>query len=63
MSVEAQGDTFLAGTPVTLFEKTAAPTFRFDVTRDGQRFLLFEPVAQTPPQMTVIVNWQAGLAK
>jgi hypothetical protein len=62
VSVHAQGDTFVAGRPVPLFEQPDGISF-FDVTEDGQRFLQMEPAARTPSQMTVIVNWQAGLTK
>jgi Tol biopolymer transport system component/tRNA A-37 threonylcarbamoyl transferase component Bud32 len=60
VSVQAQGDTFRTGAPVALFD--AGPgAFAFDMTRDGQRFLLMEPVAGSGSQsMTVVLNWQAG---
>ena len=32
---------------------------RWDVTRDGNRFLIGVPVEQPPPPFTVVVNWQA----
>ena len=65
VSVQAQGDTFRTGTPVTLFEFRPGtflfPGLLFDVTRDGQRFLLTEPTGDSGSQsMTVVLNWQAG---
>lgn len=65
VSVQAQGETFRTGTPVTLFEFRPGtflfPGLLFDVTRDGQRFLLTEPVGDSGSQsMTVVLNWQAA---
>jgi eukaryotic-like serine/threonine-protein kinase len=43
----------------------AAPGFRaqYDVTPDGQRFLLNVPAVEAqPPSVTVVLNWPAGLA-
>ena len=33
----------------------------YDVTRDGQRFLINGPPADSGPPMTVVLNWTAGL--
>ena len=36
---------------------------QYDVTRDGQRFLLNVPVEEGRPQtITVVLNWMVGLA-
>jgi hypothetical protein len=35
----------------------------YDVTADGQRFLALQPAEGVPAQLTVILNWQAGLKK
>jgi hypothetical protein len=63
---------FRSGSPKALF---ATPLFaytitpnvtRYDVTPDGQRFLintLSADGAATPSPITVIVNWQIGLKK
>jgi dipeptidyl aminopeptidase/acylaminoacyl peptidase len=58
------------GTPVALFD-TTIPFPRndgvlsqryYDVTADGQRFLINAPKAQTNPSpITVVLNWTAGL--
>ena len=52
---------FRPGTPKPLFQTSlaAAPALRdYDVTPDGQRFLLNQPVAEPGgPPITVIVNW------
>jgi hypothetical protein len=34
---------------------------RYDVTADGQRFLLIQPVGPPSPPMTVVVNWPSTL--
>ena len=55
--------------PVQLLNGTTSPPgFRaqYDVTRDGQRFLLNLPVedaSAAPPALTVLVNWMAALKK
>jgi eukaryotic-like serine/threonine-protein kinase len=64
------GANFDSGTPVTLFQ--AAPRqpipiydlFVYDVSRDGQRFLIITPVkeAETAP-MSIVLNWTAKLNK
>jgi Tol biopolymer transport system component len=62
------GANFDSGSPITLFQATPRPPvlvydlFVYDVTRDGQRFLINTPVkqAETAP-MSVILNWPAKL--
>jgi len=64
------GANFDAGTPVTLFQ--AAPRqpvpltdrFAYDVSRDGQRFLIITQVRQadTAP-MSIVLNWTKKLNK
>jgi eukaryotic-like serine/threonine-protein kinase len=64
------GDNFDSGTPVTLFQATPRQPiplydlFVYDVSRDGQRFLIITPVkeAETAP-MSVVLNWAAKLNK
>jgi eukaryotic-like serine/threonine-protein kinase len=64
------GANFDAGTPVALFQATPRPPvlvydlFVYDVSRDGQRFLINTPVkqAETAP-MSVVLNWPAKLNK
>jgi Tol biopolymer transport system component len=65
MAVEVSSSpTFQPGTPKRLFAFPPTVTSTFDVTPDGQRFLL--PVsadnAQESP-FTMVLNWQAGLKK
>jgi Tol biopolymer transport system component len=73
MAVTIKGDAALEiGATVPLFKPrllngpAAALGFRaqYDVTRDGQRFLLNVPVEDAPtPPITVVLNWTAGLKK
>jgi Tol biopolymer transport system component len=73
MAVKISGDRELeVGTPVALFD-TPIPFPRndgaqaqryYDVTADGQRFLINAPRAQTNPSpITVMLNWTAGLKR
>jgi serine/threonine-protein kinase len=66
MAVEiATKPSFSAGTPKVLFEGTyqSLPTIstpNYDVSPDGQRFLMLKPTEQTqaaPTQITVVLNW------
>ncbi|HEV2348345.1 MAG TPA: protein kinase, partial [Terriglobia bacterium] len=67
VSVKADGSTFQAGIPRLLFEAPVTPfnlRNRCVVTPDGQRFLCIVPERQeTPPPITVVVNWPALLNK
>ena len=64
------GTNFDAGTPVALFQAAprqpipATDLFAYDVSRDGQRFLILTQVkqAETAP-MSVVLNWDAKLNK
>ncbi len=60
------GATFVAGEPRALFDLNSLQAMpkTFDVTRDGQRFLLttLKEVAKPPP-FTVVLNWSALLPK
>jgi dipeptidyl aminopeptidase/acylaminoacyl peptidase len=55
--------TFSAGKPKMLFEGPYVPTPRsfpdYDVSPDGQRFLMLKPSqqAQSPAQINVVLNW------
>ena len=62
------GTKFDTGTPVVLFQATprqpvvSADLFVYDVSRDGQRFLINTPVKQADSQpMSIILNWSAKL--
>ena len=64
------GANFDAGTPVALFQTTprqpvsGGDLFVYDVSRDGQRFLINTQVKQAESQpMSVILNWPTKLNK
>ena len=64
------GDKFDARMPVVLFQATprqpvtSTDLFVYDVSRDGQRFLINTPVKQADnPPMSVVLNWTAKLNK
>ena len=71
MAVTIKGETAIeVGTAVPLFEArmlngpNPGTGFRaqYDVTRDGQRFLINVPLEETASSpITVVVNWQAAL--
>jgi Tol biopolymer transport system component len=73
MAVPIKGDTAIeAGAPVPLFAArmlggpavTLGLKQQYDVTRDGQRFLLLAPVGEEKPASTaVVVNWMSALQK
>lgn len=69
VSIETSGRSLTAGSPRTLFRaplmrNTWVQGHRFDVTPDGQRFLLFERVDDPPGlPFTVLVNWKSLLEK
>jgi Tol biopolymer transport system component len=69
VDVRAAGATFEVSTAKALFEApvdavTAAVTNRYDVSADGQRFLINAAVENTTSApITVVVNWTAGLKK
>jgi Tol biopolymer transport system component len=68
VEVKEDGNTFTAGTPKPLFEMRTVAFFigasLYDVTRDGQRFLLITPGEESSPSpLTVVLNWTAGLKK
>jgi hypothetical protein len=53
---------FEAGTPQRLFEGSYLPVY--DVSRDGQRFLMIkpsEPALAAPTQINVVLNWSEEL--
>jgi Tol biopolymer transport system component len=66
----ATGVKFDPGTPMVLFQATPrqpvtnADQFVYDVSRDGQRFLINTPVKQTETApMSIILNWTGKLNK
>ena len=74
MAVSVKGDrTFEAGQPAPLFQTTITvnatqpdEAHHYDVTADGQRFLVlsYYPAANSAPDsITAVVNWTAALHK
>jgi hypothetical protein len=68
MTVDVKlGSTFEMGTPAPLFQ-TQVSSFtspnRYDVSTDGQRFLVNSSVQETVrTPLVVILNWAAGIKK
>ena len=74
MAVDVKtGSRFEAGIPHALFDPrifnvgAAVNVFRYDVTPDGQRFLVNTAkqgeAATAPDAVTVVLNWTAGLKR
>jgi hypothetical protein len=67
MTLGRGGEPFKSGPAHALFATQVSPSntqFRYDVARDGKRFLMMVPpsgVASEPA--TVLVNWQSALKK
>ncbi len=69
MPVTSKSGYFDAGRATPLFRTRLVPTgsqiagfgAMYDVTPDGQRFLINGPPADPGPPMTVVLNWAAGL--
>ena len=64
------GEGFSAGTPVQLFtaparEPVSSTDFmNYDVSTDGQRFIVNKPVdAKEAPPLRIILNWPAEVGK
>jgi hypothetical protein len=59
------GGKFQAGTPKALFQGKLVPGImwrnRYDVSGDGQRFLMLTPAAEKANPISVVMNWQALL--
>jgi eukaryotic-like serine/threonine-protein kinase len=68
-----EGSALEVGSPKSLFDFSFSPRFGFDgnpyayyqydVTADGQRFLLTTPPENASLPVTVVLNWTAGLKK
>ena len=62
MAVEIMTDpTFIAGTPRLLFEgnyqRSLATIAFYDITPDGQRFVMVQQVGQEATQINFVLNW------
>jgi hypothetical protein len=68
MAVEVNGTSnkFEVGIPKPLFELRIGTIFfpSYDVTADGQRFLVNTLIEQNAPSpLTVVMNWTAGMKR
>lgn len=61
VDVKASESSFEPGVPKVLFEKSGINDY--DVSRDGQRFLIAVSVESSPEPITVVLNWTAGLKR
>jgi Tol biopolymer transport system component len=68
VEVDTESPTFKMGTPKPLFEvhiaggAPAGPTHRWDLTRDGQKFLINTALDTTmSPSIQVITDWESAL--
>ena len=63
--VNGQGPGFEVGAVRPLFQARPTGTrYEWDVSADGQRFLVNTAVEQTTSApVTLVINWQAGLKK
>jgi len=62
--VSMEGPDFRSGTPQPLFQTRSMGRIRYDVTRDGQRFLVNTPLPDNSlSPMTLALNWTALLEK
>jgi eukaryotic-like serine/threonine-protein kinase len=68
VDVKADGSTFTVGVPEVLFQTHVIsypnPRNVYDVSGDGQRFLIITPPEETPSTpVTVVANWTADLKR
>jgi eukaryotic-like serine/threonine-protein kinase len=64
VSLEISGDDLTIGTPTPLFAIAPRPQCRpYDVTADGQRFIVNTIAEQESPNAVAIANWKARLKK
>ena len=68
VEVTEDGSNFTAGSPKPLFDTRTTPFFAgarfYDVTNNGQRFVMVIPVEESSPSpLTVVLNWTAGVKK
>jgi hypothetical protein len=57
---------FKAGVPQLLFQsriRNDGNAYLWDLSADGQRFLIATPAAEATDAITIVVNWQAALKK
>jgi len=63
------GSNFDAGTPIALFQANpremvgTSEQFSYDVSRDGQKFLINTQLKTALTPMSIVLNWTAKLGK
>jgi serine/threonine protein kinase len=65
VAVRGEGEDFQASTPVALFRSAAvsSPTYTYDLSLDGKKFLINSMNEQGSLPIVVVVNWKAELKK
>ena len=66
VDIRADKDAVQVSAPKTLFLTSVMSSQNgsgYDVTRDGNRFLLLNWVFDTPAPLTLVMNWDADLKK
>jgi Tol biopolymer transport system component len=64
-SIDGQATTVRPGKPEPLFQLPGGTFAQYAPARDGQRFLVTEPMGERPPDppMVVVLNWAARLGR
>ena len=57
------GATFEPGTPTALFPIDPNAESSYDVSPDGERFVVISPIPGGPAPLTVVLNWTAELPR
>jgi Tol biopolymer transport system component len=64
MAVDVRaGSSVEGGVPVPLFSPRFVNVYFYDVSADGQRFLVNTELPEEPFPLTLVVNWTAGLER
>jgi hypothetical protein len=66
VALKTNGGSLEPGTPSVLFALdpvAAGVCSGYEVSADGQRFLVRSPLARSASSMTVVLNWTAALKK
>jgi hypothetical protein len=64
VAIDIGDDSVEAGSPRTLFELPQGTGLGWDVSADGERFLINVPVIKSSSvPLTLVVNWVASLEK
>ncbi len=67
VAMETAGDTFKAALPKVLFETKITATFHtlheYDVSADGQKFIINTRLDQGEEPITIYANWEREVRK